>query len=293
MPASELARAVGEQTLDAFAKGSTAGKKTERSRSTCSNNPPIALVQRHPLPLRRNVSRLWDWQTLGGSLSCERDYALIQGFNPDIELDAHSDDHGRRLMHCDFRFRFASCEGGTCEPLAARLASRLRSCTIPHDSRHVTAAAGSSSRCCRSRLRRRLLMIRTGTAAQNLRPEMFLLLGKHRDRLPGDLDVLLVSPRALSERALHSHRRRLAKPDPAARSVSPRYSADDRPAEQRRDSLPLKVDLAQPLALLGRQMLAHPFALCFVNRPACRDHARASLALQTERLVVELCGKPS
>ena len=32
---------------------------------------------------------------LGGSLSCARDFALVQGFNPDIELDAHPDHHAR------------------------------------------------------------------------------------------------------------------------------------------------------------------------------------------------------
>ncbi len=43
-------------------------------------------------------------EELGGSLSCCRDFALIQGFNPDIELD-----RTQTLMegatHCDFRFR--------------------------------------------------------------------------------------------------------------------------------------------------------------------------------------------
>ncbi len=41
---------------------------------------------------------------LGGSLSCCRDFALVEGFNPEIELE-----RTQTLMegatHCDFRFR--------------------------------------------------------------------------------------------------------------------------------------------------------------------------------------------
>ncbi len=44
---------------------------------------------------------------LGGSLSCLRDYALIEGFNPDVTLT-----RTRTIMegasHCDFRFRAAT-----------------------------------------------------------------------------------------------------------------------------------------------------------------------------------------
>jgi hypothetical protein len=43
-------------------------------------------------------------EDLGGSLSCQRDYALVEGFNPDIELE-----RTQTLMEgapfCDFRFR--------------------------------------------------------------------------------------------------------------------------------------------------------------------------------------------
>jgi hypothetical protein len=34
---------------------------------------------------------------LGSSLSCQRDFSLVEGFNPAIGLDAHPDAHGRRL----------------------------------------------------------------------------------------------------------------------------------------------------------------------------------------------------
>jgi hypothetical protein len=43
-------------------------------------------------------------EELGGSLSCRRDFALVEGFNPEIELE-----RTQTLMegasHCDFRFR--------------------------------------------------------------------------------------------------------------------------------------------------------------------------------------------
>jgi hypothetical protein len=41
---------------------------------------------------------------LGGSLSCQRDFALIEGFNPDVELE-RTQTIMEGAPYCDFRFR--------------------------------------------------------------------------------------------------------------------------------------------------------------------------------------------
>jgi predicted ArsR family transcriptional regulator len=101
---SELALALGEQTLDAFARG------LDRWRENGALE--IDLLEQSPTRLSFNVTRCryaemykaLGLADLGGSLSCERDHALIQGFNPDIELT-----RTQTIMEgascCDFRFQ--------------------------------------------------------------------------------------------------------------------------------------------------------------------------------------------
>jgi hypothetical protein len=43
---------------------------------------------------------------LGASLSCQRDYALTEGFNPTIQL-VRTQTIMEGASHCDFRFRLA------------------------------------------------------------------------------------------------------------------------------------------------------------------------------------------
>jgi hypothetical protein len=43
-------------------------------------------------------------EDLGGSLSCVRDFALVEGFNPDLEL-VRTQTLMEGATHCDFRFR--------------------------------------------------------------------------------------------------------------------------------------------------------------------------------------------
>ena len=47
---------------------------------------------------------------LGGSLSCQRDFALVEGFNPEITLERTQTLMGG-ASHCDFRFRAAPAAG--------------------------------------------------------------------------------------------------------------------------------------------------------------------------------------
>jgi hypothetical protein len=47
---------------------------------------------------------------LGGSLSCQRDFALVEGFNPAIELE-RTQTIMEGASYCDFRFRRADASG--------------------------------------------------------------------------------------------------------------------------------------------------------------------------------------
>jgi L-2-amino-thiazoline-4-carboxylic acid hydrolase len=101
---SELARAVGEQTLEAFAQGLDRWKENGALE--------IDVLEQSPERLSFNVTRCryaemykaLGLADLGGTLSCGRDFALIQGFNPDIEL-ARTQTIMEGAPFCDFRFR--------------------------------------------------------------------------------------------------------------------------------------------------------------------------------------------
>ncbi len=100
----ELARAVGEQSLEAFAQGLDRWKENGALE--------IEILEESPDRLSFNVTRCryaemynaLGLADLGGTLSCQRDYALIQGFNPDIEL-TRTQTIMEGASHCDFRFR--------------------------------------------------------------------------------------------------------------------------------------------------------------------------------------------
>jgi hypothetical protein len=101
---AELARAVGEQSLGAFARtldrwrenGALEIQMIEQSNERLSFN----VVRCRYAEMYRALGL----EELGTSLSCQRDYALAQGFNPEIELT-----RTQTLMEgaafCDFRFR--------------------------------------------------------------------------------------------------------------------------------------------------------------------------------------------
>ena len=101
---ADLARRLGGTSLEAFAASLdlwSAGGALE-----------IEVLERTPERLDFNVTRCkyaemyraLGLADLGGSLSCLRDFALIEGFNPDVTLT-----RTRTIMegasHCDFRFR--------------------------------------------------------------------------------------------------------------------------------------------------------------------------------------------
>jgi L-2-amino-thiazoline-4-carboxylic acid hydrolase len=100
----ELAHALGECTLEAFAR--TLGRWSQNDALQ------FEVLEQTPEKLSFNVTRCryaemyraLGLSDLGGSLSCQRDFALAQGFNPAIQLE-RTQTIMEGASHCDFRFR--------------------------------------------------------------------------------------------------------------------------------------------------------------------------------------------
>ena len=101
---TELARRLGEASLEAFAGALdlwSAGGALE-----------IDVLERTPERLSFNVTRCkyaemyraLGLADLGSSLSCQRDFALSEGFNPEIQL-TRTQTLMEGAAYCDFRFR--------------------------------------------------------------------------------------------------------------------------------------------------------------------------------------------
>jgi L-2-amino-thiazoline-4-carboxylic acid hydrolase len=103
----ELARWLGSATLEAFAQG--------RDRWSEGGALEIELIEKSAERLDYNVIRCryaemyraLGLADLGSSLSCQRDFALVQGFNPEIRL-TRTQTIMEGAPFCDFRFRAPS-----------------------------------------------------------------------------------------------------------------------------------------------------------------------------------------
>ncbi len=101
---AELARTLGEVSLSAFARS------LDRWRE--GGALEIQVIEQSPDRLSFNVTRCryaemyqaCGLADLGASLSCQRDFALAEGFNPEIELTRTQTIMGGASF-CDFRFR--------------------------------------------------------------------------------------------------------------------------------------------------------------------------------------------
>src|SRR5271165_191274 len=101
---ADLARSLGEQTLEAFSRTLTRWQEDGALE--------IELIEQSAERLSFNVVRCryaemyraLGLSDLGATLSCQRDFALAEGFNPEIKLE-----RTQTLMEgascCDFRFR--------------------------------------------------------------------------------------------------------------------------------------------------------------------------------------------
>ncbi|MHC5538728.1 L-2-amino-thiazoline-4-carboxylic acid hydrolase [Singulisphaera rosea] len=106
---ADLAGRLGESTLEAFAQG------LERWRE--GGALEIRMLEQSADSLDFDVTRCryaemyraLGMADLGASLSCQRDFALIQGFNPSIEL-TRTQTLMEGASHCNFRFRAPGAE---------------------------------------------------------------------------------------------------------------------------------------------------------------------------------------
>ncbi len=111
---ADLAGRLGEASLEAFARGI--------DRWTEGGALEMEILEQTPERLSFNVTRCkyaemyraLGLADLGGSLSCRRDFALIEGFNTGISLE-----RTQTLMegatYCDFRFRSPGASGRKAE----------------------------------------------------------------------------------------------------------------------------------------------------------------------------------
>ena len=103
---AELARILGDQTLTAFTQSLNRWRENGALE--------LEVLEQSPTQLSFNVTRCryaemyraLGLADLGASLSCQRDFALAQGFNPEIEL-TRTQTIMEGAPYCDFRFRVA------------------------------------------------------------------------------------------------------------------------------------------------------------------------------------------
>jgi hypothetical protein len=108
---SDLAARLGEAGLEAFARG------LDRWREAGALE--IEILEQSPDRLSFNVTRCryaemyraLGLADLGASLSCQRDYSLVEGFNPAIRL-IRTQTIMDGASHCDFRFRDTEAPAG-------------------------------------------------------------------------------------------------------------------------------------------------------------------------------------
>lgn len=101
---SDLAARLGDASLSTFAQALDLWRE--------GGALEIDLLEQTPERLSFNVTRCryaelyraLGLADLGGSLSCQRDHALVEGFNPDIRLE-RTQTIMEGASHCDFRFR--------------------------------------------------------------------------------------------------------------------------------------------------------------------------------------------
>lgn len=100
---AELAKDLGEASLNAFATGLERWRRGGALEIEVTEHTP----DRYSFNVTRcryaEMYRSLGMQDLGSALSCQRDHALIEGFNPDIKL-TRTQTIMEGKSFCDFRF---------------------------------------------------------------------------------------------------------------------------------------------------------------------------------------------
>lgn len=104
---ADLAKVVGEASLEAFAGclglWSAGGALEIGIKEQSAERLSFDVTRCKYAEMYRSLGLA----ELGGSLSCRRDFALVEGFNPQIEL-VRTQTLMEGASHCDFRFALKS-----------------------------------------------------------------------------------------------------------------------------------------------------------------------------------------
>ena len=101
---AELARRLGEQSLEAFARSLDVWRERVLSSWTCWNRHRSGSRSTWSGAATPRCTGPWDWPISVPRLSCQRDFSLAEGFSPEIQLTRTQTLMGGASF-CDFRFR--------------------------------------------------------------------------------------------------------------------------------------------------------------------------------------------
>jgi hypothetical protein len=101
---AELARQLGDASLPAFGEILPAWQKDDALHIEVLEQTPDRFAFNVTRCRYAELYRALGIPELGAVLSCNRDYSLIEGFNPDIEL-TRTQTLMEGAAYCDFRYR--------------------------------------------------------------------------------------------------------------------------------------------------------------------------------------------
>jgi hypothetical protein len=101
---AEMARQLGEASLEAFAQSLNRWREGGALEIELREQTPERLSFDVTRCRYAELYRALGLADLGASLSCQRDFTLVQGFNPEIEL-FRTQTIMEGAPYCDFRFR--------------------------------------------------------------------------------------------------------------------------------------------------------------------------------------------
>ncbi|NUM48942.1 MAG: L-2-amino-thiazoline-4-carboxylic acid hydrolase [Anaerolineales bacterium] len=101
---AELARQLGDDSLSAFGDILPAWSKDDALQIEVLDQTPDRFAFNVTRCRYAELYRALGIPELGAVLSCNRDYSLIEGFNPDIEL-TRTQTLMQGAAYCDFRYR--------------------------------------------------------------------------------------------------------------------------------------------------------------------------------------------
>jgi hypothetical protein len=115
----ELAARMGGTGLDRFARALDDWKKGDAYRMDVLEETPERLSFNVTRCRYAEMYRALGMPEMGALLSCNRDFSLVEGFNPDVTL-TRTQTIMQGATHCDFRFELRRPREGGAMPRASR-----------------------------------------------------------------------------------------------------------------------------------------------------------------------------